>query len=248
VDLKEQQKRFHARADEKRHVNRLRNPFIRPKETLLAQKILAFMPAAGGRLLEIGCGEGSNLLYLNEPRPEVRLVGLDFAREKLTLIASGSGAIQAVCADATRLPFAPRVFDVILIRDLLHHVNWARREVLAEASHLLRAGGSMVVMESNPRTLLNRVYRLVQPVEAGMEDSTPENLLSLGKQFGAVELHYLEASFLVRAVAYFVGWPEKPLRFLVWPLYALASIWETLVQHLRPVRTWSYLMMVVKRG
>ncbi len=247
MDSKEQQKRFHARADAKRHLNRLRNPFIRPKETQLAQRILALMPAQGGRLLEIGCGEGSNLYYLNAQRPDVRLVGLDFAVEKVTPITHGP-AIQVVCADAMQLPFPPQLFNVVLIRDLLHHVNWAREEVLAEAWRLLIPGGAIVVIESNPRTLLNRIFRFLQPVERGMVDSTPEKLRLLGEKFGSVEFNYLEASFLVRSMAYFVGWPENPRRFLLRPLYGLASLWEGLMARVTPVRAWNYMMMIIKQG
>lgn len=93
---------FHERADEKRFRNRLRNPFIRAKEEKLAKRVAGLVPV-GGRLLEVGCGEGSNLFYLQKALPGCRLVGVDFSQEKIRFLSKNLSGVEAHCADARDL-------------------------------------------------------------------------------------------------------------------------------------------------
>lgn len=126
---------------------------------------------AGERLLEIGCGEGANLHHLG--RVEGLRVGVDFSLNK-TIAASATGA-QVACADATRLPFADGAFDVVLIRDLLHHVP-ARLAVLNEAYRVLRRGGRLHLIEPNARSPLVFLQAVTVRAERGLLQSTERRL------------------------------------------------------------------------
>jgi len=196
--------------------------------------------------LEVGCGEGSNLLYLRERLPGVQLFGADFAEAKVKLVHTADATCGAVCADATRLPFAGAQFDVVLYRDLLHHVHWARDEVVREGLRVVKPGGVLVVVEPNGRRLLNRVFRWLYAAERGSADTTPEQLLALGQRHGQARIEYIEATLLVRAVGFVLGWPPDRRQALLRPLYALASIWEKLIEAVIPRRRWAYLMMLVE--
>ena len=61
-----------------------------------------------------------------------------------------------VCGDALSLAFDSDVFDVVFCRDLLHHVDFARKKALEEALRVCKSGGRMIVLESNGRKLLSR--------------------------------------------------------------------------------------------
>ncbi len=56
--------------------------------------------------------------------------------------------VRGLCADATQLPSRRDHFEIVLCRDLLHHVNWARDAVVREALRVLRRGGILVVLEA----------------------------------------------------------------------------------------------------
>ncbi len=241
------QRAFHQSADQGRFHNRLHNPHVRRKEQALAA---AVAQAAGGgvrNLLEVGCGEGSNLYFLAQALPRAAQVGLDFSPGKLGFLRRRLPGTAVVCGDATCLPLAGASFDLVLLRDLLHHVNFARRQALAEAFRLLRPGGALVVLESHGGKLLNRVFMALLPVERGLKDSRPESLLALGRELGRAQLSFVEASFALRALGYVLGWPTG---WLSWParaVYALAALWEGLVKRLLKPSRWTYMMLVIPK-
>lgn len=200
------------------------------------------------RLLEVGCGEGSNLLYLRERLPGTTFVGMDFSVEKVRFLQENCPWSLAVCGDARSLPFDEALFDVVLFRDLLHHVNWAREAVLREGLRVIKPQGVVIVLESNGRTLLNRTFQLLHPAERGLTDSTRGNLLALGRRVGRPTIRHVEASFLVRAIGYLLGWREDARRWLLGPLYRLAQAWERLLESILPEHRWTYMMMTLRRG
>lgn len=199
-------------------------------------------------MLEVGCGEGGVIAWLCRQRPDLECVGLDFSEEKVRFLGGHCSGARAVCGDAQSLPFAEACFDAVVYRDVLHHVNWARQQVLAEGLRVLRPGGVVVVLESNGRTALNRLFQWLYPAERGLRDSTWSNLMALGNGMGHASIEHVEASFLVRAIGFVLGWPEGWRAWLVRPVYQAAEIWESLVKRCAPRRSWTYMMMCVRRS
>ena len=242
------QERFHQNADAKRFSNRIRNPFLWSKEQRLADLVARSVPRGAGRLLEVGCGEGSNLLYIQERLPGLELVGLDFSLQKLRFLDQCGARSSAACGNALSLPFCTGQFDAVLYRDLLHHVNWARDQVLTEGLRVIKPEGVLIILESNGHAPLNQIFQLLYPAERGLRDSTSSKLLTLGRRLGKPTIEHVEASFLVRAIGFVIGWPEDLRRWLVRPLYLLACGWEKLVERLLPKHRWTYMMMSLRRS
>lgn len=100
------------------------------------------------RLLEVGCGEGGNLKLLGAARP--RPVGVDYSAAKVRWGAKQVPWAGFACADATRLPFRADSFDVVLCRDVLHHLEVQdKQKVVGEMFRVCREGGRVVVIEPN---------------------------------------------------------------------------------------------------
>jgi Methylase involved in ubiquinone/menaquinone biosynthesis len=97
------------------------------------------------RALDVGTGAGALAIAL---APLVReVVGVDIVPE---LLAEGrkraSANVELIEADATALPFERGSFDLVCTARTLHHVP--RPElVLAEMNRVLRAGGTMLVVD-----------------------------------------------------------------------------------------------------
>ena len=97
--------------------------------------------AGGRRILDAGCGTGSNLAHL---RPFGRTVGVDVSEEALRFcrqrgVAAARGSVLA-------LPFSDATFDAVTSFDVLYH-RWVEDDVAAvrELSRVLRPGGLLLV-------------------------------------------------------------------------------------------------------
>ena len=111
----------------------------------------------GVRLLDIGCGggflaeafavDGADVFGLDLSQGAVRTARDHAARQGLCLhVASGR---------AESLPFAPEMFDAVVLADLLEHLDDFSR-ALAEACRVLKPGG-LLLYETVNRTLLSRM-------------------------------------------------------------------------------------------
>lgn len=233
----------------KRFLNRIENPFIAGKEERLARLIAAKFPQEGKSFLEIGCGEGSNIYFLKQELPDVAFTGIDFSPGKIAFLAAANLDVTSVCGDATAIPFKDASFDLVLCRDLLHHVDFSRDRVLGEALRVTRDKGVVVLIESDGRRFLNRLFRMTFQAERGMCNSFPEKLMELAAQFGRAELVYVEASFLVRALAFFLGWPGKGIsQYIATCCYSAGQLWERAVTALIPKNRWTYMMITINKG
>lgn len=101
---------------------------------------------SGGRLLEVGCGAGTDLAYLGGRFRYV--VGVDLAEAGARL---AGGAVDhwrvrgaTLVADGEALPFADEGFDLVYSFGVLHHTDDPARAV-REIRRVLRPGGRVVV-------------------------------------------------------------------------------------------------------
>jgi SAM-dependent methyltransferase len=102
---------------------------------------------AGGDVLSVGCGwhPGRHLF----PAPAFRLIGADADPAKVAGVLETGRADDGVVGYAGRLGLAPRSFDVVLYRLVLHHLVFQGplAPCFAEAAALLRPGGALIAIE-----------------------------------------------------------------------------------------------------
>jgi 2-polyprenyl-6-hydroxyphenyl methylase/3-demethylubiquinone-9 3-methyltransferase len=109
----------------------------------IAEARAALIPPAarpGAVLVDLGCGAG--LLAPHAARLGYRHVGVDVGRTALAL--AREHGVLPVRADATRVPLADGVADVVSAGEILEHVPDLRAAV-AEACRVLRPGGTLVI-------------------------------------------------------------------------------------------------------
>jgi ubiquinone/menaquinone biosynthesis C-methylase UbiE len=111
------------------------------------------------RVLDIGCGEGTNVNFMS--RKNINAQGVDFsdglvkqAHARYPQLAS-----QISQGDALHLQFEDASFDVATLIGVLHHIYSREDQILAiqEALRVVRKGGVVIIRESN---LINPVFRL----------------------------------------------------------------------------------------
>lgn len=80
----------------------------------LGNSIAPLLPA--GRVLDIGCGDGSISSFVLSQRPDIAIQGVD-------VLLRPESKIPVQKFDGVRLPFPDKSFDAALFVDVLHHTD-----------------------------------------------------------------------------------------------------------------------------
>jgi SAM-dependent methyltransferase len=230
------QREHHAHADAAHFAWQTEAPWFAGTEAGLLDGLSV---APGERLLEIGCGEGGNLHHLGARVPGVMRVGVDVSPAKAAFARRNTGA-QVVVADAGRLPFADHSFDVVLIRDLLHHLP-DRAAALAEAHRVLAPGGRLTLIEPNRRAPLVMLQAALVPAERGLMVSTVERLRDelAGAGF-TIESESARQPFPIARVLLHPKLGLSSLAALA-PVRAALDGFDAFARWIVPGRVWLYL-------
>jgi len=109
--------------------------------------LMGFDRFRGARLLEIGCGMGTDLLQF--ARGGARCTGIDLTPRSIQItrhrFALYDMAGDFMLADGERLPFSDESFDVVYSNGVLHHTPDTERAV-TEVHRVLKVGGTAKVM------------------------------------------------------------------------------------------------------
>jgi len=194
--------------------------------------------------LEIGCGEGNNLVRLSE---HAGCFGVDLFRRKLHFAASAVPEAELAVARADRLPFCEAAFRSVMIRDVLHHTE-DPRVVVEEAVRVLAPGGQLWILEPNARNPIVSLQILLVPAEAGARKFDAAYLASLLEGLPLDDLIFTPAQpFPLRRVVlhYRMGLPSLG-RFAI--ARALFRGLERLLGALIPKSRWCYLTAKGRRA
>lgn len=103
-------------------------------------------------LLDVGCGTGFVIGYMQARAPLGRAFGIDISPFALQYCIQ-SGHHEVLISDAARLPFANEQFDLIISLDTLQHLSpaGAERTAIADMARLLRPGG-LLYLRTNADT------------------------------------------------------------------------------------------------
>lgn len=122
-----------------------------PVETRMTLRALCGKSECFTTLAEVGCGTGRMLQHL-APLTEL-VIGVDLSLQSLRLCRQrmrSAGALEKtllIHADACFLPLADEVLDAVVSCQLVEHLpsDRLRRQVLAEMTRVLKAGGRYAV-------------------------------------------------------------------------------------------------------
>lgn len=104
----------------------------------------------GGRLLDLGCGFGTESMLLSPYCEDITAV--DINEEKILVFKkllgqTGIKNIKPIVANAEKLPFEKESFDIVFCNESLSHVSDIKK-VLVEIRRVLKQNGQIIVAET----------------------------------------------------------------------------------------------------
>jgi SAM-dependent methyltransferase len=118
----------------------------RPSPELVAALDDGWLPG-GGRVLDVGCGLGTEAGHL--AAAGWRAAGIDLSRTALRRAAAGHRNVPFARADVRALPFASGCFDAAVDRGCFHYLSAADRpRYSGELRRVLRPGGKLLLRAS----------------------------------------------------------------------------------------------------
>ncbi len=131
---------------------------IAPNESWVRQGLIERIQGTPRCILDLGCGTGSTTLMLKQSFPQAQVIGLDLSPYMLVMAdhkAKTAGLEIQWChgsAEATGFPDAS--FDLVTASLLFHETPpTVSKSILREAFRLLRAGGEVLILDGNQKTL-----------------------------------------------------------------------------------------------
>jgi len=132
-------------------------------------------PAAGMKVLEVGCGTGTNLALFAEAGCEIS--GIDLSPSMLGLAKEKLGdAADLHLGDASDMPFDDGAFDLVVAFLTLHEMPSAvRGPVVSEMTRVVKRGGRLVLVDFHhgpfrfPKGWLYRAIIVPIEIAAGRE-------------------------------------------------------------------------------
>ena len=132
------------------HSNWWQREFTRGADPEYEEQILPLLTdlvVEGGRVLDIGCGEGQVARLLSSNSTKV--FGVDPAWSQVSEATRRSTREVYGQASATALPFAAEVFDTAVACLVFEHIT-ALRQAIMEVSRVLVQGGKFIFLLNHP--------------------------------------------------------------------------------------------------
>jgi SAM-dependent methyltransferase len=172
-------KPFQGRGD---HFNQAIAESTQGLQVVTAKKILPGLAdlaerlAAGGAILEIGCGTGNFLLQAAKSFPGAKLAGVDIDDESLAKArdkVQQAGLAGRISVHREKVDDAAGAFDAVVMIEVLHEIApGIRPAVVGAAARTLKPGGWMVIIDETYPTTLDEARRpeFRFPLQTGFEE------------------------------------------------------------------------------
>lgn len=107
--------------------------------------------------LDVGCNSGYMLSQLQKKFPKASYVGVDIYDKAIDFAKENYPAINFKVADATRLPFKTKSFDLVTFYETIEHVENPKK-VLKELRRILTDSGALILAMDSGSWLFRLVW------------------------------------------------------------------------------------------
>jgi len=137
--------------DPYKKIAKVYDKFIEPSTVVLRKIMLKmFPPKEGMRVLEIGCGTGTNLKLYQKAGCEV--YGIDLSPSMLKVASNKLGEqAHMKLGDASQMPYSDSYFDIVIAMLTLHETpNSIRSPIVGEMARVVKRNGRLLFVDYHP--------------------------------------------------------------------------------------------------
>ncbi|MBS3137687.1 class I SAM-dependent methyltransferase [Candidatus Woesearchaeota archaeon] len=181
-----------------------------------------------GKLLEIGCGIGTDLREF--ARRGMQVTGVDLTENAINYTKQHLEAFnlkgKLIVSDAEKLPFKDNTFDVVYSFGVLHHTPNTQKAI-NEVHRVLKSSGKAVIMLYHKISLNYAAHRILDvPFDGSRKDRCPveraytkEDIRTMFERYNSVDIkidylfgtgwkfaNAIMPKFLHRALGKKIGW------------------------------------------
>ncbi len=207
-----------------------------------------------GKILDVGCGDGSLLYQLKISNPALELFGTDISKKGCKLAAKQG--LKAKVADLNyKIPFENSKFDFIISHESIEHL-WNTDKFMSECYRCLKKGGYLIITTPNLTAWYNRILALLGIHSMSAEMSTIDRQVGLGplklfikttQPLGHIRIFTISA---LKDLANLYGFNVKKIKgssfsFTMNPLFLLFSVLDYLFSFIPSLS--SDLLIILKK-
>lgn len=150
--------------------------YVEPFNTVVRQiGLRMYPPQEGMRVLDVGCGTGTNLSLHHPAGCEV--FGIDLSPEMAEMARKKLGdRAEILLGDASHMPYEDNFFDLVTTMMTLHEMpDLIRSKVMSEMIRVLKPNGHMLITDFHPGPIrfpkgwMYKSIALVFEIAAGRE-------------------------------------------------------------------------------
>lgn len=113
------------------------------------------------KILDVGCGAGGKAKTLAKMFPNFKFYACDISKSVINKAKKDPSNVRFTVADAQKLPYQPKYFDVVIMNSVLDHTE-NPKNTTKEAYRVLKKKGSFLItspLEMEPTTIHGQLTR-----------------------------------------------------------------------------------------
>ncbi|MDN2452807.1 methyltransferase domain-containing protein [Lactobacillus sp. UCMA15818] len=141
------------------------------------------------RILDVGCGEGSTLSYIERKRQSSKdvMIGFDISKKAINLAARRETDVFYCIADLAQLPFKKGAFDII--------IDMFSPSAYSEFNRVLAHGGSLIKIIPNSNYLIELRHLLYDQDNKNYSYNNQDVLELFREKYPTVRIEQLKYTF-----------------------------------------------------